>query len=159
MIKRPSIIQDTREKKPIDFKDDMDFPSVVVRKLNCGDYSLDGFEDIIVIERKANGDELLSNITTEKERLDAEFQLMGNIKHKFVVIESEISEICNPKSYYGSKFFKNPAAAPAIVLNYLTNLMVHHNIHVIFAGARSKSIIKNLLKSFYDQHAKTSNKI
>ena len=59
------IIQDTREQHPFSFEG---YPvEVKPGALPTGDYSLDGFEDRIVIERKAAGD-LLSCMTGGRER-------------------------------------------------------------------------------------------
>lgn len=153
-IIKPVLIQDTRERKPIDFSNDTAFSNIIVRKLDFGDYSLEGLENEICIERKADGGELLTNLLQNKERIVAEFERMSACKHKFVVIEQDLADLLNPKRYYGSKYFKNKMAAPAMVMSYLSSLMLEQNVHVIFAGDYSKSIIRKILIAKYDSYKK-----
>jgi len=63
---KPILIIDTREKQPWCFDDDDDFQEIIHRKLDYGDYSIEGLEDRIFIERKSSANELLSNNDTYK---------------------------------------------------------------------------------------------
>lgn len=92
------------------------------QKLDCGDYSFmipaDNdlginrdlyFDDKIMIERKANLDELINNIVKERSRLKKEFALAPQTKTLIVenasyvdVINGNYSSHYDPKSFYGT---------------------------------------------------------
>ena len=56
------IIIDTREQKPWEFPGH----TTAVQKLDTGDYSVEGLEDILCIERKQNTSEFAKNIVVWK---------------------------------------------------------------------------------------------
>lgn len=153
--KLPILVIDTRERTPFDFDGEEDFESIVHEKLDAGDYSLRGLEHIIVIERKANADELFNNFTQNKDRIFAEFDRLKNHKLKIMIIEQTCEEVFNPNSYYVNKKglnkrdFKMPVA---VVAANLTTLMVEHNVQVIFAGNKARSMTKNLLLAAWKLH-------
>jgi DNA excision repair protein ERCC-4 len=51
---------------------------VVVRKMETGDYSIDGYEDRVTVERKALSD-LFQSMTRERERFEREYMRMAAI--------------------------------------------------------------------------------
>ena len=78
------IVTDTREQHPFSFEG---YPvEVKPRALPTGDYSLDGFEDRIAIERKAAGD-LLSCMTGGRERFTRELERLRGYEAAAVVVE------------------------------------------------------------------------
>jgi len=159
---KPKIIVDTREKTPWDFDGDEAFEEVISRKLDAGDYSLEGLEEIVTIERKASADELLNNFMTKtgKNRIYAEMDRMKDYPFKFIIIEQDLETLMDPKSYYINKL-KNRRKRPpsprmpiAIVISNLTTLMLEHGIHVIFAGSRAQNLAKGILLAVYELHRK-----
>lgn len=150
--KLPTLVVDTREKTPFDYEGEEEFEAIVHEKLDAGDYSLKGLEHIIVIERKANADELFNNFTQNKERIFAEFERLRNHKIKILMIEQSCEDICNPNNYYVNKKglnkrdFKMPVA---VVASNLNTLMLEYGVQVIFAGARARSMTKNILLAAY----------
>lgn len=82
------IIVDTREQKPYDFgfftrADD----TVVNRKLDYGDYSLEGLEDKIAIERKATPSEIARNFGKDKARFYREIEVLSGFDHAVFLCE------------------------------------------------------------------------
>lgn len=61
----PTIIIDTREQQPYPF--DAARCAMVTRTLKTGDYSVDGLEDLVSIERK-NRDDFVRSVTGERDR-------------------------------------------------------------------------------------------
>lgn len=154
---KPSIVVDTREKKPWFFEEDEEFEYVYYEKLEAGDYSIKGMEDIITIERKATADELLGNFMTNKARIYAEIDRMRDYKLKFIVIEQDLADLLNTKSYYINKKKWNkrsPNMPIAIVMSNLTDLMLLHGVQVIFAGSNAQRISRRLLLRAYELHQK-----
>ena len=163
MIKeKPVIIVDTREKIPWDWEGDNKFEDVIYEKLDVGDYSLRGLEDLVCIERKAHGDELYTNLTGKPkknyiERFYREIERMKDHKLKFIIIEQSCEDVLNPQSYYINKKKINrgsPMMPVAVVMSNLTNLMVVHGIQVIFGGYKSQSVAKGILLKAFELHQK-----
>lgn len=152
---KPTIIIDSREKTPWNFDNDEKFGGVMVAKLDAGDYSLDGLENIISIERKADVNELLSNFYFQKKRLIAEMERLRSVDHVFFIIEQELSDILNPNSYFVNTARKNkrgPYVPVGVVMSNLLDLMYDYGIHVIFAGTRAKDITRSLLLTAYKKY-------
>lgn len=116
-----TIIKDTREKAGFNFKD----YKVINRKLETGDYSLENFEDQIVIERKGLI-ELFSCFGTERERFFKEIERMKLIPYRFIVVEGNYDEIDRT-----SKAFKISARS---IKGSLTSLQLRYGIHILMAG-------------------------
>jgi len=157
MVKKPTIIVDTREKQPWDWECDDAFEEVRHEKLDAGDYSIDGMQHIITIERKATVDELFNNFTKDKKRIAAEFDRLKDHPFKFVVIEETCDDIMNPHKYYVNKKKINrqsPKMPIAVVTSNLTKLMLENNVQVIFGGLRAQAMARGILLHAYDLHRK-----
>lgn len=156
-IPKPKIIVDTREKQPWDWESDDAFEEVIYRKLDGGDYSIEGLEDIIVIERKASADELFLNFTQQKKRIRAEFERLADHKHKILIVEESCDDILNPEKYYVNKKNinkKSPMMPVAVVAKGLTGLMLEHNVSVIFGGFKAQSMARGILLKAWEMHVK-----
>lgn len=78
-----SPIIDNREQKPWQFPG-IDNP--VYKRLNVGDYTLEGFEHVFAVERKSLND-LATSLGTDRERFEAEVQRAQDLKEFAVVVE------------------------------------------------------------------------
>lgn len=103
---KPVIVIDTREKRPYVFNSSK-FGSVK-KALPSGDYSLEGLEDKIAIERKSLSD-FISTLVHNRERFDAELKRLSSFNFSWIVVEGSIKEILSgdyrslikPKSLLG----------------------------------------------------------
>lgn len=152
---KPVLLVDTRERTPWDFEGDDEFSEIKHVKLDGGDYAIEGMQHLVVIERKANADELFNNFTQNKERIFAEFERLKNHKMRVIVIEESCDDVFNPNNYYVNKKglnkrdYKMPVA---VVASNLTELMVNHNVHVIFGGHKARAIARGILLQAYKLH-------
>ena len=89
MTGRPTILVDSREQRPLVFSAAVD---VQVCTLPAGDYSIAGYSDVIVIERKALGD-LWACCGSERERFEAELARLRAWPQRAVVIEATIDRV------------------------------------------------------------------
>jgi len=89
------ILADQREKTPYDYKPYI-YRGVVERvdvvKLETGDYTMPGYENIICVERKAPGD--ICSCIFEK-RFRAELERMQLLKESHVVIDADIEYLAD----------------------------------------------------------------
>jgi ERCC4-type nuclease len=86
------VICDTREKHPYTFFDKFGDPiDYNRRKLDTGDYSVDGLENILCIERKESVTELAGNVVAK--RFVKELERMRQYKYKFLILEFTLNDI------------------------------------------------------------------
>ena len=157
MVEKPVLIVDTREKLPWDFESDDAFADVIYRKLDVGDYSIEGMEEIISIERKASVDELYMNFTKNKARILAEFERFRPMRFKILVVEESCEDVMNPNKYYVNikKINKrNPKMPVAVVSSGLTKLMLEYDVQIVYGGMRAQAMAKGILLHAYDLHRK-----
>jgi len=128
-----NVIVDTRERLPWALSSSQ-INEIIYRKLDTGDYSIEGMEDILCIERKKSVAEVSTNITSE--RFHKEVERMSKFKHAFLILEFDIDDVMIfPK---GSKIPKNQwrkiRTKGPFIRKYLAEIMVKHNIHVLYCG-------------------------
>jgi ERCC4-type nuclease len=125
-----TIIIDTREQHPWQFKEF----ATAKRKLDTGDYSIEGLEDKLCIERK-NGIAEIANNMMENRFVDV-IDRMSKYPHSYILIECNYNQLMNypRESDVPEKLWSNIRITPGFILKFLTQLSVSHNIHVIFCG-------------------------
>ena len=111
-------VVDSREQLPLDLSP----LSTIVATLTTGDYSVQGLEHVVAIERKSLGD-LLSCVGTDRERFDREVQRLLAFQTRALVIESTWPELeaghwrskVNSKSVTGSLLGWMAAGLPVVL--------------------------------------------
>lgn len=94
MKKTYKVIRDTREQAEGNgwwFEAGDRCLGTVSAKLDTGDYSLEGLEDILCIERKASTGEFAKNII--ESRFERELERMETFKYPFIILEFTIADI------------------------------------------------------------------
>jgi hypothetical protein len=159
--KKYKIICDSREKKPISFEHDDAFDGVIYKGLSAGDYSLEGYEHLVTIERKNSVNELFCNLS-KRSNLDRFIRELDRMpKYRFILIEAEFSDLFEPSNFYinvlaGYRNGKIPArrrkgrvihpdVPRMIVLRRLTEFMINNDVKVIFVGKRIVEMVKYIL--------------
>jgi len=125
----PTIVIDTREQKPYVFTSGR--VGSVKKALPAGDYSLEGFESQVAIERKTLSD-LVSTVVHSQERFKRELKKLLEYKYAFIVAECSIEDIILHR--YRSK------VSPKALLGILSAIMVDY-IPIYFAGNRQCAIV------------------
>lgn len=118
-----TIVQDTREQRPLVFPE----ARVLVKTLKTGDYSLEGFEDKVTIERKSLSD-LLGSLGNDRDRFMREVLRMQAYEYAGLVIEASMQSIA--RGNWRSEI------KPASVLGSLQALSAKYGIHVFFCDNR-----------------------
>lgn len=124
------IVVDTREQTPWTFEGQQ--VSTVRRKLTAGDYSIEGFENRVAIERKSL-DDWTGTVLRERSRFYRELELLRALDFRCVIIESGVREIMEHR--YTSRM--NPEA----VLGFVAEVAVAQNVPVYLAGSRAEAQI------------------
>lgn len=98
-MKKYKVVRDSREKEGNGwwFPESDRCIGTVVSKLDTGDYSIEGLENILTIERKQNSAEFAQNIT--EKRFDRELERMEQFQYGFMILEFSMHDILNfPKN-------------------------------------------------------------
>lgn len=138
-----TIICDTREQNPYDFKR---FQVEVTRAgLKTGDYSLPGLEALAAVERKAL-DDLISCLTVGRDRFERELDRARGMACFAVVVESSMEDVARHR--YASRM--DPHAALQSVLAF----QVRYNVPFIWAGSRQggEYVTHWMLQKFRREH-------
>lgn len=87
------IVVDTREQNAYHFTHIKPYaPWVIYKALSTGDYSIEGYEDRITIERKSLSD-LFGSTGQGRERFEREFERLAKYEYAALVIEGSLSDI------------------------------------------------------------------
>jgi ERCC4-type nuclease len=150
MAKKPdvkfTIIRDTREQKGKGwmFRASANCHGMESRKLDVGDYAIEGLEDTIMIERKTIGD-LWGTLGPQKNyaRFLREMDRAEDHVIKYMIIEGNMADIDNGYRY--SKISAGNIHAKIV------SLQVKRNLHVIFAGPqkRAQMYTRRLMSKLY----------
>lgn len=135
----PAIVIDSREQNPLVFPPSV---RVVVAGLKTGDYSLEGFEDQVSLERKELCD-LLACIGRERDRFQRELERLALLDYGAIVIEGTLADVLA-----GSE--RSLVSGRAAVGSLLA-WSVDYRLPVFFAGDRRLAaalVLKVLAKWF-----------
>jgi len=147
-----TVIRDTREQNGWWFPEDDECQGTSVQKLDSGDYSIIGAEDIFSIERKATTAEFAMNIC-EKRFFD-ELARLEEYNHPFLLLEFSYEDLLNfphnstiPKSKWSKLKVK-----PKFLISKLHEIELNYKTKIIFApfdGAeRAKTLFKYVSKKY-----------
>ena len=132
---------DTRESQPYKFKDSLSIRT----KLDAGDYSLQGFERHIAIERKSISD-LLGSLGSGRGRFLKSLERLQGIPCRFLLVECSFDQLTRKASYgHASKMHPNQ------VVGSLVKILVDLQIPVLFAGGRrhGERLVREMLERYY----------
>lgn len=141
---RLTVVQDSREKHPLQFPDNVKVhlrrsktPTLIkitteVDTLPTGDYTLKGFDHVVLIETKRSARELHDNLlTADYRRASHAFERLQSAKHPFLVCEFGQSELLEETAFGGQ------AVADALAF-----IVAEHGLSLWFTGPRSGSLAR-----------------
>lgn len=128
-----TIIIDTREQQPWPFE----HYTTASRKLDTGDYSIEGLEDIVCIERKKSVSEVANNLT-ESRFIDV-VDRMSKFKYAFLLLEFDLAQVLSYPigSTLPRRLWDKVKISPAFIVKHILELQLNHNIKVLFCGSSS----------------------
>jgi len=145
MVKKKEymLVVDTREQKPLWKR------GVKVHKLNAGDYSIEGYEDKIAIERKSLSD-AYSTALSGHQRFKKELERAKDLDYFAIVIEGNFKQFIH-KGFKGASFTR---VSGFQICKIYFSWSIKHNIPIFFCDDRnhSKIAIKYLLEAYLNAH-------
>jgi ERCC4-type nuclease len=149
-----NVIVDTREQIPLAIASCAEVAEVINRKLDTGDYTVEGLEQKLVIERKRNVAELAINIT--EDRFWREMERMGSYEHRFLLLEFGIDDIRSypegstiPKAK--QKFIK---VKGPFIMKKLSEIQIDYGVDVVFCGDTDNALwmATNIMKRVHARY-------
>jgi ERCC4-type nuclease len=154
MINYYTIIIDTREQQPWTFDNHI----TANQKLDTGDYSIQGLEHLLAIERKKSVAEIANNIS-EKRFVDV-LERLSKIPYKFILLEFSLDDIYNFPigSDIPKKLWPKLKINPKYLLKYLTEIQINYGIHLVYCGSKenAEKMAESIIKRVYYKHGGNS---
>ena len=115
-----TIIVDTREQQPWTFE----HYTTAHRKLDAGDYSIEGLENIVAIERKKSVSEFANNVT--ESRFKDVVDRLSQIKYSFLLLEFNLEDILIYPigSNVPKKMWDKIKISPAFIMKHILELQM-----------------------------------
>lgn len=128
-----NIIVDTREKTPWTLMS-RQIGETKIQKLDTGDYTIEGLEDVLCIERKKSLSEFVGNMTDP--RFTRELERMMTYERPYLIMEFDYHDVMQfpigstvPKILWNKMKVK-----PPFIMKFISDIQVTYNIPVILAG-------------------------
>jgi len=134
-----TVIRDTREKKPHIWEPSDTCEGTIIKKIYPGDYTIDGFENTLAIERKASTGELAANIS--QKRFQKEMEFMGTIPHTYLLLEFSMTDVLNfpQNSNIPEKLWPKLRCNGNYILSKLFAYEMYYGIRVLFCDNRENA--------------------
>lgn len=124
------------------------------KTLKTGDYTLEGFEDTFVIERKGSVAEFSTNLT--QPRFEKELERLDQFKFAFIVLEFELKDIVKFPVNSGIPEFRwaTLRVTPQFLMKRLHEVQLAHRAQLVFAGMWGREYASSLFKRVVENAAK-----
>lgn len=119
------IVVDTREQLPYEFG-----CATVRRKLEAGDYSVEGFEGQVAVERKSLAD-FTKTVVHDRERFAVELERLQQYRAACVVVEADLDAVLR-----GAHAETLRAVWPQTLLGSALHVSLRHRVPVFWCGSR-----------------------
>ncbi len=151
-LRNINIIIDTREQQPWEF----DHFTTSSKKLDTGDYTVEGYEDILCIERKKSVGEFANNIV-EKRFADV-IDRMTKYKYAFFIMEFSMQDVLSYPigSNVPKRMWDHLRVTSSFILKVLLEIQLKHNIKILFCDDKSNAtkIAQSLMVKVYELERK-----
>jgi hypothetical protein len=144
------VVIDTREQMPWEFG----FHTTSKRKLDTGDYSIEGLEDVLAIERKRSVSEIANNLS--ESRLKDVLERLSKIKHSFILLEFSLDDVY--QFPVGSDIPKRLWDKLKISGNYIIKrfieMQMKYGVHILFCGnsENAERMAVSIMRRIYEQY-------
>jgi ERCC4-type nuclease len=139
-MNRVVVVVDTREQEPYSF--DPERIEVVRHALPAGDYSLQGMEHLVAVERKSL-DDFVQTVIRSRERFKKELLALQTCASACVVVEASFQDVISGRYSSG--------AHPNSVIGSALSIIVDYNIPVFFCSNRqaARLFVEEYLVKFH----------
>jgi len=138
-----TVIKDTREQDGYYFSSFDKCSGMIEQKLDTGDYTIQGFEDKVCVERKGCVEELAVNLGQKKHAFLNEIERMKDFPHKFLVLEFSLEDLLKFPDETRIPV-KNKAALKITgkyMIKCLMEFALHNNVQILFCGNKYNAFL------------------
>jgi ERCC4-type nuclease len=138
LIGNMTIVIDDRERGG--FAWEFSAPTISERLLT-GDYTIEGFRDIICIERKRSANELSTNLVQDRIRFEAELARMSTFRHRYIICEFPLSNVLRYPFNEDLPIYirKKIRVRGAFLLKRITEVQATYGVPFIFCASRNEA--------------------
>ncbi len=145
-IPKPIVIVDSREQKPFRFTGLTNWiKGTITRHLDLGDYSVEGMESLLRLERKTLTD-LITTLIHQRHRFFKSCEALARFKHAALLIEATYEDV---KSFYEEDLCTS--AHPNAVSGTLDALEAKFGLPVIYTS-RHRPLAEEKAASWLSKH-------
>lgn len=140
------IVRDTREKEKHGwfFEPDGFVKGTVERKLDTGDYGIDGLEKLICVERKESISEFAANCT--QDRFKRELERMCEYKYRYIILEFDMIDLMRYPQSAGKFVAERAKIGGPFILKCMLEFEMQFGVSCILAGSYGKEVALSALK-------------
>ena len=91
----PTFVIDSREKKPYSFSSGI---PTLRKKLLTGDYSIEGYENVIAVERKSLAD-FVNTVIHSQTNFSEELKRLSRMLNPLIIVEANAEDLWNKEKY------------------------------------------------------------
>lgn len=138
-----TVIKDTREQDGYYFNKFNTCAGMIEHKLDTGDYTIQGLEDKICIERKGCVEELAVNLGQKKHAFLDEIARMSAFQHKFLILEFSLEDLIKFPDETRIPI-KNKASLKITgkyMLKCLFEFELYNDVHILFCGNKHNAFL------------------
>lgn len=138
-----TVIKDTREQDGYFFNAFNTCAGMIEHKLDTGDYTIQGLEDKICVERKGCVEELAVNLGQKKYAFMDEIKRMEPFAHKFLILEFSLEDLIKfpDETRIPVKNKASLKITGKYMLKCLMEFQLYNNIHIIFCGNKRTAFL------------------
>jgi ERCC4-type nuclease len=153
------VIKDTREQNGWFFSEYDKCLGMQVKTLHTGDYTIEGFEDIVCVERKGCVSEIAMNLGKKKNAFQAEMQRMKDYEFSFLICEFDMDDILKyPEGSSVPKSLRDKVKVTGkYILKCLMEFQVYYDTKIMLCGNKNNaflvcnSLFKRLNEAFHEK--------
>jgi ERCC4-type nuclease len=140
------VIRDTREQNGWTFMAGKACDGTVSGTLKTGDYSIEGYEDLLTLERKGCIAELATNLV--EDRFERELERMESFKYAFMILEFSMDDLIKYPKGSGIPFYKMKSVKlnPFFLLKRLIEIELKYKVKIIFAENHGQTVASSIFK-------------
>lgn len=145
-IPKPIVIVDTREQAPFEFTGHRNWiAGTKSQKLAAGDYSVEGMERLLALERKSLTD-LITTLMQNRSTFLKSCERLARYRWRALLVEASYEDI---KSPYGEELYTR--AHPNAIAGTLDALEVRYQVPVIYTS-RHRALAEEKAASWLSKH-------
>ena len=148
-----TVLVDTKEQQPWEFTQSSQILTKSY-KIKTGDYTIEGLENILCIERKKSVAEFAQNIN--QSRFTKELIRMEEFPHRFILLEFDFRHIDNFPMELPPKIRKRIKVTSQYIMKRISEIQINNRIDVIPCGNRTYAeyVSANIIKRVYEKYNK-----